>query len=139
LFDPKDARETKELTRSRALIGGLSFNPEGTLLAASASDRTLRIWDVAGASVRRELSVRSGGLSFTEFSPDIDNIAVLVKCGIRILKIRKFVVHIPADRDPAAARRRLYNKPPFFKRPAIPANIIHIGHPFPNLLFHFFP
>jgi WD40 repeat protein len=51
-------------------VPGVTFNPDGTLLASAGKDKTVKIWNPVTGDIVRELSGFSGEVQTVAFSPD---------------------------------------------------------------------
>jgi WD40 repeat protein len=74
LWSPINRRMVTTVTGPAARVNSLAFSPEGTELAAGATDGTVRVWSLAGA--HRELTIKdTGSVNSVAFSPDGQTIA----------------------------------------------------------------
>jgi WD40 repeat protein/energy-coupling factor transporter ATP-binding protein EcfA2 len=84
ITDPqRPARLGEPLTGAEGQIQGMSFSPDGHLLAAASDDGTARLWDVADRARPVPLApLKPGGMVFTvAFSPDGKTLAAGTSVG----------------------------------------------------------
>lgn len=58
------------LTGHRGGILGIAFHPEGKILASCSSDKSIRLWDIAGKKLLRSLPTQAEAVYSVAFSPD---------------------------------------------------------------------
>jgi WD40 repeat protein len=64
------SRRVMTLTGHTGWVAGLAFSPDGTLLATSGGDATVRIWETATGTTVRGLTTHSAPVRSVAFSPD---------------------------------------------------------------------
>ncbi len=69
LFDVKSGRETK-LEGHRDFVSGMSFSPDGRLLASASVDATIKLWDVPTGKELATLTGHMEEATDVAFSPD---------------------------------------------------------------------
>lgn len=75
LLDAETGKKLRELPGHQYGVTGLSFNPDGTLLASAGRDTVVRLWGVADGKLVKELGKPRGGqfkdwIHSAAFSPD---------------------------------------------------------------------
>jgi WD40 repeat protein len=67
---PWPIRLTRTLTGHKGALWGVAFNPDGTLLATTSSDKTTRLWDVGTGQPARTLTGHEAAVFGVAFSPE---------------------------------------------------------------------
>src|SRR5215203_2588926 len=75
LLDSRDGRELRALTGHTALIGTVTFSPDGTLLASASSDFTARLWNLQTGKQVWSIKLRGLGKKIV-FSPKGEVLAI---------------------------------------------------------------
>jgi WD40 repeat protein len=70
LLNAADGMPIKTLTGNGKGVRGLTFSPDGTLLAVASGDQTLRVWDVEAANMHRSFAGPKARYFAAAFSPD---------------------------------------------------------------------
>ena len=70
LWDVATGKEVRRLEGHTAAVTGVTFSPDGRLLASSSGDNTLRLWEVATGKAMRTLEGHTGRVNCVVFSPD---------------------------------------------------------------------
>ncbi|MFB4307500.1 WD40 repeat domain-containing serine/threonine protein kinase [Actinomadura sp. GTD37] len=85
LLDGRTLRKRGQLVGHTANLTGVAFSSDGRLLASSAADKTVRIWDVATRRAVRVIKAGEATVRDTKFSPD--GSSVLAACSDRTIRI----------------------------------------------------
>ncbi len=98
LWDLKSKRLLATLSGHKRLVTALAFAPDGTTLASGSADRTVRLWSVPRQREMATLNLYPGslkgeleGIAFVEFSPDGNNLAMIIGNGtLKLLRASPF-------------------------------------------------
>jgi RNA polymerase sigma factor (sigma-70 family) len=77
LWDAASGRELALLGSHPQSVRGLTFSPDGRLLAASGLDKTITLWDVPGRRELRRLTGEKAAVNRLAFSPDGRRLAAI--------------------------------------------------------------
>lgn len=80
MFKTFDGTEQTVLSGHSALIGALTFSPDGRLLLSASADRTARLWDLQEGKERRVVRLKSRGVDIA-FAPDGKFLAIGTEAG----------------------------------------------------------
>src|SRR5262249_5303269 len=69
LWDPETGKELRRLKGHQDYVAGLTFAPNGKLLASAGADKLIRLWDVAAGKEVRRFDIQFPWKSVV-FSPD---------------------------------------------------------------------
>jgi len=70
LWDVVQGRQVRVLAGHTGQVDGVSFSPDGTLLASASWDLTIKLWDVASGQELATLTGHTGWVNAVAFSPD---------------------------------------------------------------------
>ncbi len=65
LWNPADGKEVKNLGAHAGSVYALAFSPDGKLLASCGADAAIKIWDVPGLKMAKELKGHEAGMGVT--------------------------------------------------------------------------
>jgi WD40 repeat protein len=95
LWDVATHRQTTTLTGPTGSVNSVAFSPDGTSLAAGATDGTVRLWDVAtGRPIGGPLTGPIGRVFSVAFSPAGKILAIVSADGILRLWDVAYLVNV---------------------------------------------
>jgi WD40 repeat protein/serine/threonine protein kinase len=70
LCDAATGQEIRTFAHKNAMVNGVAFSPNGSLLASASADKTIKVWDVAGGREVHSLNGHTSDVWTVVFSPD---------------------------------------------------------------------
>ena len=76
VWDVQSGRRLHQLKGQTALINGLDFSPDGTLIVSSSRDGSTRLWELSSGKWLATVASRPTGAEHVRFFPDGRHLAI---------------------------------------------------------------
>jgi WD40 repeat protein/serine/threonine protein kinase len=108
LWDPATGKQARApLDGHGDRVNALAFSPDGALLATASTDRTVKLWDLAGDREPRTLFHPVGGVGAVAFSPDGRRLVTVEAAANQVhlwdVSLGQIVFDLPAEQGAGVA------------------------------------